>query len=93
MKLKCNRLVSTIGLCALSGLLPAAALADNVPADRFPQTTATQTTATIERPMVMAPASAPAAQTASAEERVTRVPTSEQLNVTTNPAFGRVASK
>jgi hypothetical protein len=94
MKLKRNRLISTIGMCMSFGLLPASAMADNVPADRFPQASAApQQPVVPQQQVVIGSARAPAAQGVGAEERLTAVANSGQLNAPGSPAFGRVASK
>jgi hypothetical protein len=66
------------------------AMADNVPADRFPQP---QPNAGSRQPVVIASATTPAAQAVNADERMSVVTATGQLSVPGNPAFGRVASK
>ena len=86
MNLKRNRMISTIGLSAVLGLLATAAVADGDGLEKIMQARAGD-----QRPVPAV--SAPAPQAVSAEVRQSWIPGPEQLNVPGNPAFGRVASK
>ena len=84
MKLKRNRMISTLGLSVLFGSFgPTAIAADG---DVLETRAGDQRTA----PAVKAPA-APAAQKVSDEVRRQWIP-ANQLNVPGNPAFGRVGT-